>query len=127
MTAVAKSGLGALVCGAFLGFCGPSRLDGAWAHGLLLFSALVLVPLMLELFVESDETGAPAQWLAMVRRWQFPAALKLSALSAVLIPLLLLSYHILVRYTWVGRLLNGPRRRGGGPFPVIPPGPIATP
>lgn len=78
MTAVTKSGVGAIVWGAFLGFCGPSRLDSAWAHGLLLFSALVLVPLALELVVETDETGAPAQWLALVRRWQFPAAFLLA-------------------------------------------------
>ncbi len=63
----------------------------------------------------------------LIAEWQFPAALKLSALSAVLIPLLLLSYHILVRYTWVGRLLNGPRLRPGRPSSAMPPGPVATP
>ena len=50
---------------------------------------------------------------ALIAEWQFPASLKLVVLSAVLIPLLLLSYHTLVRYTWIGRLLNGPRRRPG--------------
>lgn len=63
---------------------------------------------------------------ALIAEWQFPAALKLVALSAVLIPLLLLSYHTLVRYTWVGRLLNGPRRRAGEPRPAIPSGKVAT-
>lgn len=63
---------------------------------------------------------------ALIAEWQFPAALKLAALSAVLIPLLLLSYHTLVRYTWVGRLLNGPRRRAGEPRPAIPSGKVAT-
>ena len=63
---------------------------------------------------------------AWIAEWQFPATLKLVALSAVLIPLLLLSYHTLVRYTWVGRLLNGPRRRAGEPRPAIPSGKVAT-
>jgi hypothetical protein len=47
----------------------------------------------------------------LIRNWQGPALLKLPLLSMVLIVLLLLSYHFLVRHTWVGRLLNGPRRQ----------------
>ncbi len=62
----------------------------------------------------------------LIAEWQFPAVLKLAALSAVLIPLLLLSYHTLVRYTWVGRLLNGPRRRPGEPSRAMPPAPAST-
>lgn len=64
---------------------------------------------------------------ALIAEWQFPATLKLAALSAMLIPSLLLSYHTLVRYTWVGRLLNGPRRRPSEPSQAISSGPVASP
>jgi hypothetical protein len=40
-----------------------------------------------------------------------PAWIKLPLFSVVLTAVLLLSYHFLVRYTWVGRFLNGPRKR----------------
>ena len=47
----------------------------------------------------------------LIQNWPGPALLKLPLLSMVLIVLLLLSYHFLVRHTWVGRMLNGPRRQ----------------
>jgi peptidoglycan/LPS O-acetylase OafA/YrhL len=47
----------------------------------------------------------------LVQNWPGPALLKLPLLSLVLIVILLLSYHFLVRHTWVGRMLNGPRRQ----------------
>jgi len=49
------------------------------------------------------------QWL--VRDWPMPALVKFSAICLVSCALLLLSYQWCVRYTWLGRLLNGPRER----------------
>ncbi|MHC5021817.1 MAG: acyltransferase family protein, partial [Planctomycetota bacterium] len=47
----------------------------------------------------------------VVRDWTAPAVAKFALLLAVCTPLLLASYHWGVRYTWIGRLLNGPRVR----------------
>lgn len=49
------------------------------------------------------------QWL--VRDWQLPAVVKFALIVTVVIALLLVSYRYLVRYTFIGRLLNGPRGR----------------
>ncbi|MFN0129329.1 MAG: acyltransferase family protein [Verrucomicrobiales bacterium] len=46
---------------------------------------------------------------AIISQWRGPVWLKLSLFSLSLTAFLLLTYHFLVRYTWVGRLLNGPR------------------
>jgi hypothetical protein len=43
---------------------------------------------------------------------ELPALVKFTLLVAGTTVILLLSYQWLVRYTWVGRLLNGPRSRG---------------
>jgi hypothetical protein len=48
---------------------------------------------------------------AIISQWAMPAWIKLPLFSVVLTAVLLLSYHFLVRYTWVGRFLNGPRKR----------------
>ncbi len=48
---------------------------------------------------------------AIISPWALPAWIKLPLLSLVLIALLLLTYQFLVRYTWLGRMLNGPRKR----------------
>jgi hypothetical protein len=52
---------------------------------------------------------------ALISQWQAPTWVKLPLLSVTLTAFLLLTYHFLVRYTWVGRLLNGPRKRPGQP------------
>ncbi|UCF22861.1 MAG: hypothetical protein JSV72_18510, partial [Ralstonia sp.] len=39
---------------------------------------------------------------------------KFTLLIAVATAILLVSYRFLVRYTWIGRLLNGPRTREPG-------------
>ncbi len=48
---------------------------------------------------------------AIISQWAMPVWIKLPLFSVVLTAVLLLSYHFLVRYTWLGRFLNGPRKR----------------
>ncbi len=52
---------------------------------------------------------------AVISQWRAPVWLKLPLFSLVLTAFLLLTYHFLVRYTWVGKLLNGPRKRPQAP------------
>ncbi len=48
---------------------------------------------------------------ALVANWPLPAFVKLLLVCVGVIGFLLFTYQCLVRYTWIGRLLNGPRRR----------------
>ena len=48
---------------------------------------------------------------AVISQWPLPVWVKLPLFSLVLTAFLLLTYQFLVRYTWIGRLLNGPRQR----------------
>jgi hypothetical protein len=56
---------------------------------------------------------------ALISQWSGPAWIKLPLFTVALTAVLLLSYQYGVRYTWVGRLLNGPGKRpaavGAGP------------
>ena len=54
-----------------------------------------------------------AQWL--VRDLQFPAFLKFAGITIVVSAFLLITYAYGVRYTPIGRLLNGPRARTARP------------
>ncbi|MFZ4733515.1 MAG: acyltransferase family protein [Pirellulales bacterium] len=48
----------------------------------------------------------------MVRDLTWPSAVKFLLLTLAVTSILLVSYRLVVRDTWIGRLLNGPRRRG---------------
>lgn len=52
---------------------------------------------------------------ALISQWRAPAWVKLPVFSMVLTAFLLLTYHFLVRYTWIGRLLNGSRKTHATP------------
>jgi peptidoglycan/LPS O-acetylase OafA/YrhL len=48
---------------------------------------------------------------AVVRDWPVPALLKFVGIVVVATGILLVVYQAVVRYTWLGTLLNGPRSR----------------
>jgi peptidoglycan/LPS O-acetylase OafA/YrhL len=47
----------------------------------------------------------------LVRNAQVPALLKFTLICLVVSALLLISYQLMIRYTWIGTMLNGPRTR----------------
>ncbi len=53
-----------------------------------------------------------------VRTWEIPAIAKFLFICVVVTSVLLVTYQTLVRYTVVGRLLNGPRTRPAKPLAV---------
>ncbi len=77
MRATTRAMAGAAVWIGFVALRAPDPQAGAWAHALLLFAALVLVPLALELFAETGETGAPVRLLRVAALAELPAALAL--------------------------------------------------
>jgi len=62
---------------------------------------------------------APLQ--ALVRPWDLPTILKFTFVCTITTVVLLISYRYMVRYTWIGWLLNGTRKRHHQtPEPVTP-------
>jgi peptidoglycan/LPS O-acetylase OafA/YrhL len=59
----------------------------------------------------------------MVADWPLPAIVKFALVCAVVTGGLLIAYQAMVRYTWIGTMLNGPRRR---PSPVSEPARTAS-
>jgi hypothetical protein len=51
----------------------------------------------------------------LIQGWPGPAVLKCLLLTLAVTGFLLLVYDKAVRYTWLGTLLNGPRRKPGQP------------
>jgi hypothetical protein len=47
----------------------------------------------------------------IVAPWPAPSYMKFILINAVVTAILLLSYQLFVRYTWIGSVLNGPRTR----------------
>lgn len=66
----------------------------------------------------------------LMARWPLPWAIKFPLLLAVSLTVLLVSYHWLVRFTWLGSVLNGKRRHRQEPLapaaatPEPTPGPV---
>ncbi|MDP8246250.1 MAG: acyltransferase family protein [Candidatus Hinthialibacter antarcticus] len=50
---------------------------------------------------------------AYIRDWQMPALAKFVLVTVLVTGFLLVIYETMVRYTWVGALLNGRKKRGG--------------
>jgi glucans biosynthesis protein C len=86
------------VTGWFLRFAGQHR---AWIRYLAdasYWCYLLHLPLVL--------------WLqVIVAKWPVNGWLKFAFIMAVNVVVLLLTYHWCVRYTWIGRMLNGPREK----------------
>lgn len=79
-----KASLGVAIWIVFVLARVPHPADGAWSHALLVFAALVLVPLALELLAADETSAANAARFALAQRAQLPAALLLTA--ACLLP-----------------------------------------
>ena len=62
----------------------------------------------------------------LLRNVDMPAMMKLTLLVVGASAILLLSYRLFVRYTWIGRLLNGPRTRRPLPGPAAAPGGLSV-
>lgn len=78
MNAHQRAVAGGVVWAAWTAWRVPSFQHGAWAQAMLLFAALVLVPLALELTDDQDEAGRAVWWVAWTRVAQLPAALLLA-------------------------------------------------
>lgn len=57
----------------------------------------------------------------VVKDWPIPAFVKFALIVTVVTAFLLWTYEIMVRYTWIGRFLNGPRERPGAAVLVAAP------
>ncbi len=78
MSSVSKALLGLVVCVAFVALRVPALSAETWTQALVLFAALVLVPLALDLFVELNDAQQVARWFGWLRGVQLPAALALA-------------------------------------------------
>lgn len=113
MKSVTRALIGAAICGAFVAFKVPGLQHEAWAHALLLFAALVLVPLALDLFVELNDAAPVARWFGWAVRLQLPAALLLAvacwlpaSLGAALLALPWVAFATLLTVVGVTRALR---------------------
>lgn len=117
------------------GLFGTALLDSGWCRPLAVFLQVVYVWLMsfglMGMFHEKFSRESKkmryisdsSYWLylahlpviigiqAMMCGWQIPALVKFTLALSLTTALLLASYHLAVRYTGIGAMLNGPRER----------------
>lgn len=74
MTAKIRASIGGVIWAAFVAMQARDLHGEAWAYALLLFAALVLVPLVLDLFVEPENPERDVATFAFTHRIQLPAA-----------------------------------------------------
>jgi hypothetical protein len=84
MKPVLKTWIGAAAWLAFVVARNPRPADDGWTHALLVFAALVLAPLALEIFAGDGETMEMSGRFLLAQRVQLPAALMLA--TACLLP-----------------------------------------
>ncbi|HXP60146.1 MAG TPA: hypothetical protein VN829_06615 [Dongiaceae bacterium] len=82
--------------GMFTRFCRRPNAWGRYLADASCWTYLVHLPLVIALQI-------------LVGRWALPRPVKYLFILAVAIPVLLLSYHYLVRSSWIGLQLNGHR------------------
>lgn len=118
MSAVNRAGVGAVAWISFVFARGSDLRSEAWSQAWLLFAALVLVPLALDLLADADEAEASARRFRWVALGQLPSALALvvacwlppGALAAVAaLPWFALT--VLLALTGFDRLRHGGWRR----------------
>lgn len=78
MSDVLKAAVGAVICVGFALARGAGLLEPAWAQVAVLFAALVLVPLALELFAEEEPGAEVARLMRWAKKVQLPAAVLLA-------------------------------------------------
>jgi len=98
-------------------------------------AAWVLLLGVIGVFHRFDSSlGPKARWLSDASYWMYlahvplvmavqlavaflpwPVAVKFLLVNVVVIAVLLMSYQLFVRYSWLGTLLNGPRKKPEGP------------
>ena len=85
MSAVLRASIGGLFWAAFVFAQGVNLYGEAWSEALLLFAALVLVPLVLELFADEEAPERSKRLLTVAENMQLPAGLLLGV-ACVLTP-----------------------------------------
>jgi hypothetical protein len=78
MTSGKRALAGAVVSLGFVAAVLPRPAHDAWTLALLVFAALVLVPLALDLIIERNDAGQVAGWLRWAQSFQFWAAASLA-------------------------------------------------
>jgi peptidoglycan/LPS O-acetylase OafA/YrhL len=97
-SAIYAWGMTFAMIGLFLRFCSKVSPRGRYLADASYWCYLAHMPLIIFLQVISGS-------------WRWPAFLKFTLILMITIPILLALYEWRVRYTWVGNMLNGPRKK----------------